>query len=72
LPEVWHVARRITPGARCTATGRVAFAFEAAVLPPESSGTVIVLFPLHMTGAESVAAAPDLQPRHQIRGSSRG
>lgn len=31
--------------------------FEAAALPPEASGTVIVLFPLSNRAAESVAAS---------------
>ena len=31
--------------------------FEAAVLPPEASGTVIVLFPLGTRSAEAVAAS---------------
>ena len=35
----------------------MALVFEAAVLPPEVSGTVIVLFPPRMSGAESVAAS---------------
>ena len=33
------------------------FLFEAAVLPPEASGTVIVLFPLSTHSAEAVSAS---------------
>jgi hypothetical protein len=35
----------------------MALLFEAAALPPEASGTVIVLFPLDMRAAESLAAS---------------
>jgi hypothetical protein len=35
----------------------LALLFEAATLPPEASGTVIVLFPLGTKAAESVAAS---------------